>query len=210
MVDKSAHRSCLLTMDGRQIGLHNSNIVQRMVELINHARLKWSIKWIRDYQPWKYKKICLLLLGLVHTCRNWISWFFALKILYIYFFYYLFIIDFIYCPHVLIPRRGGRFASLVLTPFRVFSFASDRPFVIERQLCSLSTKPNVFNYAAYTITVCGNSTAHSQDCLPASVEAKELNLKYALATGELNPGPLAPAAKCITTRPTRPLIYPVI
>ena len=50
-----------------------------------------------------------------------------------------------------------------------------------------------------------NRTAHSQHCLPACVEARELNLKYARATGELNPGPFAPAAECVTTRPPRPV-----
>ena len=42
-------------------------------------------------------------------------------------------------------------------------------------------------------------------CLPTSVEAQELNLKYALVTEELNPGPFTPAAKFLTTRRPRPL-----
>ena len=88
-------------------------------------------------------------------------------------------------------------------PSRVFSCASDRPFVIERQVCSLSTKPQVSTTLHYMITVCCNRTAHSQHCLPASVEARELNLKYARATRELNSGPFAPAAECVTTRPPR-------
>ena len=57
----------------------------------------------------------------------------------------------------------------------------------------------------YTITVCCNRTAHSQRCLPVSVEARELNLKYARATGELISGPFILAVECITTRPPRPL-----
>ena len=56
--------------------------------------------------------------------------------------------------------------------------------------------------AAYTTTVCCNRTALNPHCLPINVEARELNLKYARATGELNPGPFAPAAECITDRPT--------
>ena len=56
-----------------------------------------------------------------------------------------------------------------------------------------------------TITVCCNRPAHSQHCLPAGVETRELNLKYARATGVLNPGPFALAAECVTARPTRPL-----
>ena len=55
-----------------------------------------------------------------------------------------------------------------------------------------------------TITVCSSRTAHSQHCLPVSEEARELNLKYARATRELNPGPFALADECITTRPPRP------
>ena len=35
--------------------------------------------------------------------------------------------------------------------------------------------------------------------MPANVDAQELNLKYDLATRELNPGPFAPAAECMTT-----------
>ena len=55
------------------------------------------------------------------------------------------------------------------------------------------------------ITICCNRTAHRQHCLPAGVEARELNLKYARATGELNLGPFASAAKCVITRPPMPL-----
>ena len=86
-------------------------------------------------------------------------------------------------------------------PSRGFSCASDSPFVIERQVFGLSTKPQVSATLHYTITVCCNRTAHSQNRLPVSVEARELNLKYARATGELNLGPFAPAAECVTTRP---------
>ena len=47
-------------------------------------------------------------------------------------------------PHVLTPRSSRQVReSCAYAPFRVFSCASDRPFVIERQVCSLSTKPQV-------------------------------------------------------------------
>ena len=95
---------------------------------------------------------------------------------------------------------------LTFLPSPVFSFASDCPFVIERQVCSPSTKQQVSTTLHYTITVCGNRTAHSQYCLLASVEARELNLKYARATGELNPGSFDLAAECLTTRPPRPIL----
>ena len=45
---------------------------------------------------------------------------------------------------------------------RVFSCASDRPFVIERQVCRLSTNAQLSTALNYTITVCYNRTAHSQ------------------------------------------------
>ena len=61
-------------------------------------------------------------------------------------------------------------------------------------------KPCVSTTLHYTIIVCRNRIAHSQYCLPARVEARELNLKYARATGELNPGPFAPATESVTTR----------
>ena len=41
--------------------------------------------------------------------------------------------------------------------------------------------------------------------MPVSVEARELNLKYARATRELNLVPFAPEADCVTIRPPRPL-----
>ena len=66
-----------------------------------------------------------------------------------------------------------------------------------------STKLQMSTTLHYTITVCWSCTALSQHCLPAIVEARELNLKYARATGKLNPGPFAPAAECVTTRPPR-------
>ena len=58
----------------------------------------------------------------------------------------------------------------------------------------------------YTITVCCNRTAHSQHCLPVSVEARAVNLKYARAIGKLNPEPIAIAAECLIRGQPRPLI----
>ena len=83
--------------------------------------------------------------------------------------------------------------------------AWDRHFVIERQVCSLSTKPQVSTTFHYTIKACCNRTEHSQHCLPASAKARELNLKYAWTNEELNPEPFALASECITTRLSRPL-----
>ena len=98
--------------------------------------------------------------------------------------FYLFIIGFIYRPYVLTHRSGRQIReSGAWTPFRAFSCASDRPFVIEREVCSLSTKPQVSTTLHYTIIVRCQRTAHSQHCLPASADARELNLKYARATG---------------------------
>ena len=69
---------------------------------------------------------------------------------------------FIYRPHVLTPRSGRQIRdSGAYAPSRVFSCASDRLFVIERQVCTLSTKPQVSTTLHYTITVCCNRTAHS-------------------------------------------------
>ena len=76
-----------------------------------------------------------------------------------------------------------------LGSFSGFSFASDRPLVIERQVCSLNTNPYVSTALHYTITVCCNRTARSQHCLPASVQTRELHLKYARATGDRTPDP---------------------
>ena len=90
------------------------------------------------------------------------------------------------------------------SPVWYLGLFSGRPFVLERQVCSLSTKSQVLTTLHYTITVCCNRTAHSQHCLPASVETRELNLKFGRAPGELKPGPFAPAAECVTTRPPRP------
>ena len=92
--------------------------------------------------------------------------------------------------------------SGALAPSRVLSCASDRPFVFEPQVCSLSTGAN-YTVLGLTIIICCNRTAHSQHCLRASVKARELNLKCARATGESNHGPFAPPAECITTRPSR-------
>ena len=81
---------------------------------------------------------------------------------------------FIYRP----PRSSRQVCeSDALAPSRVFSCASDRPLVIECQVCSLSTKPQ-----QYTITVCCNHTAYIQHFVPVSVEARELNLEYVWAT----------------------------
>ena len=63
------------------------------------------------------------------------------------FIYLLFV--FIYRQHVLTPRSG-----LVLRPpSRVFSCASDRPFVIDRQVCSIRIKPQVSTTLHYTISL---------------------------------------------------------
>ena len=43
----------------------------------------------------------------------------------------------------------------------VFSCAWDRPFVIERQVCNISTIPQVWTTLHYTITVCSNRIAHT-------------------------------------------------
>ena len=47
LTNKSAHRTCLLAMDGNQIDLHDSTIVPRMAdkstELIIYARHEWPI-----------------------------------------------------------------------------------------------------------------------------------------------------------------------
>ena len=60
MVYKSAHRTCLLGMDGWQIDPHDSIIVPWMAdkseELLIHTRREWLIKQPPDYQPWKDEK----------------------------------------------------------------------------------------------------------------------------------------------------------
>ena len=91
------------------------------------------------------------------------------KIIIIYI-YYLFIIGFY------IPPSSANTSEQLVVPSRVWGFgvvscASDRPFVIKHQFGSLSTKPLVSTTLHYTIIVCCNRTAHSQHCLPASVEA---------------------------------------
>ena len=69
----------------------------------------------------------------------------------------------------MLTPQSGRQVRESGAPSRVFSCASDRPFVIERQVCSLSTKPQMSTTLHYTITVCVcNRTAHSQHCLPAT------------------------------------------
>ena len=120
---------------------------------------------------------------------------------------YLFIIGFYILPSCAnISERSAGLQVWYIGPFLGFGCASDHPFVIKHQVCSLNTKPQLSTTLHYTIAVsvqpqflC-NRTAHSQHCLPASLEAREWNLKYARATGELNPGLLA---ECITTRPPR-------
>ena len=105
---------------------------------------------------------------------------------------------------MLTPRSSRQVSSLVRRPLLGFFIcASDRPFVIELQVCSLSSKPQVSTTLHYTITVCCNRTAYSQLCLPASGEVRELNLKYTRVTGELTPRPFALAAECISTTTSR-------
>ena len=107
---------------------------------------------------------------------------------------------------MLTPQSGRQVrASGIKAPSRVFSSTLNRPFVIERQVCNLSTKSQVSTTLHYRITVCCNRRAHRQHCLPASEDARELNLKYARATGKLNSWPFAPVAECVTTRPQLPL-----
>ena len=59
----------------------------------------------------------------------------------------------------------------------------------------------------YASTVCGCRTAHSQHCFLATVEARELNIKYARPTGKLNTVYFALAAEYIMTRPPMPMTY---
>ena len=69
LTDKSAQTTCLLGMDGQQIGQLESTIVPQMVnkstELIVHARHEWPINWPPNYQPWKYENLCFSILVLV-------------------------------------------------------------------------------------------------------------------------------------------------
>ena len=75
--------------------------------------------------------------------------------IYIYIYIHSFIIGFIYRPHMRIPQSGRHVReSGTQAPFRVFSCASDRSFVIERQVFSLSTKPQVSTTLHCTITIC--------------------------------------------------------
>ena len=106
---------------------------------------------------------------------------------------FFFIIGFYIPPsHANTLERSAGSRVWCLGPSRVFSFTSDRPFGIERQVCSLSTQPQVSTRLHYAITV----------CLPASVAAQELNLKYARATEQLNSGLFAPVAECLPRRPS--------
>ena len=98
--------------------------------------------------------------------------------LYVYFIYifYLFVIGFYIPPSCAKARSGWQvLKSGSEVPSWLLSCALDHPFVMECKVCSLSTKPQLH----YTITVYCNRTAHSQHRLPASIEAQELNLKYA-------------------------------
>ena len=92
---------------------------------------------------------------------------------------------FIYCPHVLTSRRGRQVReSGIQVPSRVFvSCLSDRPFVIECQVCSLSTKPQVSTMLHYTVTVCCNHTAHSQTLL--ACQYKGSRIKSQICSGDL-------------------------
>ena len=57
----------------------------------------------------------------------------------------------LYTAHALTPQSSRQVReSGTRTPSRVYSCASDRPFVIERQDCSLSTKPQVSTTLHYT------------------------------------------------------------
>ena len=74
--------------------------------------------------------------------------------------YYIVIL---YHPQVLTPQSGGQVLEFVAyAPSRVSNYASDHPFDIKRQVCSLSTKLQVSTTLYYTITVCCNRTVHSQ------------------------------------------------
>ena len=88
LADKSAQKTCLLGMDGRQIGPLHSTIVPRMVdksaELTVHVWHEILINRPRDYQPWKDENLCLSILGLVQKTGNLVSWSSVLKIVYIY------------------------------------------------------------------------------------------------------------------------------
>ena len=68
------------------------------------------------------------------------------------FIYYLL---YIYVSHVLTPLSGRQVReSRSWAPSRVLSCTSDRPFVIERQVCSLSTEQQLSTTLHYTIRVC--------------------------------------------------------
>ena len=69
-------------------------------------------------------------------------------------------------------KRSAGSRVWFLGPFSGFDCASDRPFVIERQVSSLSTKQQMSTTLHYTITVCCNRTAHSQHCLLAIIIRK--------------------------------------
>ena len=87
LADKSVQKSWLISMFGWQIGRLCSTIVawlaNKSAKLIVHVRRGWPINPPRDYQTLKDKNLCLSSLGLVHMSGKWISWFSALKIVYI-------------------------------------------------------------------------------------------------------------------------------
>ena len=93
---------------------------------------------------------------------------------------------------MLTPWSGRQVCvSVVLRPLLGFLAAPQIVHLLSNKLVySLSTKPQVSTKLHYTITI---------------VEARELNLKYARATGELNTRPSTLAAECITTTPLIPL-----
>ena len=163
------------------------NYVQCLIRMTPSHRKRMN-SWVSQ------RARCWEISNLLVSCNQWTSEFALLYMVYFLLFIFIVILlfGFIYRPYV--P-----------TPWRVFCCASDRPFAIEHQVCSLRIKPQVSTTLHYTVTVCCNHTEHSQHCVPASVEARELNLKYARLTGELNPGPFPLAAECITTRPPRHL-----
>ena len=132
------------------------------------------------------------------------------RYLFIYLFYnilfiYFFIVFYIpsTCANTLEQSAYSR--VWYLSPFSEFQLRLSRPFVTERLVCTPSTKPQLSTTRHNTNTVYCNRTAHSRHCLPASVVARELNLKCVWATGESNPRLFAPADECVTTRPPRPL-----
>ena len=131
-------------------------------------------------------------------------------------------IGFIYRPHVLTHRSGRQVREFgaqapsntsqrsagsrvrCLGPFSGFSCASDRPFVIERQVCSLSTKPQVSTTPHYTITVCVQPY-NTQSTLLACQRRGPI-IKFQISSGDrgIEPRTLRTSSGGVTTRPPRP------